>query len=252
MAFGLIAVTALLIFGVAALRMFRGQSSHVELDRSLYPVAGIDISAHNGDVDFDSVAASGIDFVYIKASEGTSFRDNRFRDNYERARKAGLAVGAYHFFRFDCDGRRQAMNFLAATAGCRLQLPPVIDVEEWGNPSEETTEIIIMRLREMSTLIEVTGPDGRRPMIYTNKNGYTRFLAGGEVSADGSIPEVWICSFSTPPNAGRPWTLWQHSHKGRVAGADGYVDMNTFNGSRDSWEAWLDSVGGGRTARDTQ
>ena len=62
-----------------------------------YPVRGIDISSHNGDIDFGALKQAGIDFVLIKASEGSSFKDPRFYTNIARARKAGLKVSAYHF-----------------------------------------------------------------------------------------------------------------------------------------------------------
>lgn len=72
---------------------------------SRYEVRGIDISAHNGPIDFERIRNEGIDFVFMKASEGSGFKDVAFFDNYRNARKAGLKVGAYHFFRFDEIGR---------------------------------------------------------------------------------------------------------------------------------------------------
>lgn len=82
-----------------------------------YPVRGIDISSHNGDIDFGALKQAGIDFVLIKASEGSSFKDPRFYTNIARARKAGLKVSAYHFFRFDATGYMQALNFLHSLRG---------------------------------------------------------------------------------------------------------------------------------------
>ena len=60
---------------------------------------GIDVSAFQGDIDFDSVKAGGIEFVYIKASEGTTLVDPKFEDNYAGAKDADLLIGVYHFVR---------------------------------------------------------------------------------------------------------------------------------------------------------
>lgn len=229
----IVAATGLLVAAVGLHRYLLRQRPHVDPDRDRYPVAGLDISAHNGNPDFDSIAAAGIDFVYLKASEGISFRDPSFRRNFEAARRAGLSVGAYHFFRFDCDGRRQAMNMLAAVDSLPLDLPLAIDIEEWRNEAEVTTAVIIGRLQSMEAMLRGSG---RRVIIYTNKNGYSRFVAGEFVPDE---PDLWICSFTNPPMPDSRWRLWQHSHVARVPGIKGDVDMNTFNGSRDEFRRWM-------------
>lgn len=221
-AVGLVAVTAVAIAAVVGRRAFGGREAHVELDRSVYPVRGIDVSAHNGPVDFARVARSGIDFVYIKVTEGATWRDALFEQNYAAATESGLKVGAYHFFRFDVPGWRQSVNVLGAVGLRRLDLPIAIDVEEWGNPGEFTTDEIVANLR---SLVELLRRNGREPVIYTNKNGYYRFVRGRFDDVG-----LWICSFTTPPIAEQKrWTIWQHSHLGRVDGIDGAVDLCTFN-----------------------
>lgn len=225
----IVAATALLVAALCLWRMFTPREPHVEVDRTRYPVCGIDISRHNGTVDFDSVAAAGIEFVYIKASEGTSHRDISYRRNRQGAAEAGLPVGAYHFFRFECDGRRQALNFLSAISGTDPELPLAIDIEEWGNPAEVATDIVVERLIAMRAVLANAG---YRTVVYTNKNGYRRF-----VEADDA--ELWICSFTEPPLPHGRWRLWQHSHCGSVPGICGEVDLNTFNGTRADFRAWL-------------
>ncbi len=229
----IIALTAAAIAMVVGRRVFVTREPEVGIDRTVFPIRGIDISAHNGTVDFSRVLADSIDFVYIKATEGATWRDALFEHNYRAARDAGLAVGIYHFFRFDVPGWRQSVNILGAIGNRHLDLPIAIDVEEWGNPAEFTTAEIIADLR---SLVEMLRQNGREPIIYTNKNGYYRFVRGhfDDVA-------LWICSFTSPPLAERyRWTIWQHSHVGCVEGIRGDVDLCTFNTPAcGDYTAWL-------------
>lgn len=231
----IIALTAAAIAMVVGRRIFVSREPQVDIDRVAFPVRGIDISAHNGPVDFARVAADSIDFVYIKATEGATWRDALFEQNYQAAIDAGLRVGIYHFFRFDVPGWRQSVNILGSIGNRHLDLPIAIDVEEWGNPTEYTTDDIISSLR---SLVEMLRQNGREPIIYTNKNGYYRFVRDrfDDVA-------LWICSFTSPALAERDrWTVWQYSHVGRVHGLDGAVDLCTFNSPwRGDFAEWLRS-----------
>ncbi len=231
----IVAATAVLVVAVAAVRLLRERLPHVEVDREMYPVAGLDLSSHNGVPDFDSIRQAGIDFVYLKASEGNTFRDNAFVRNYSSARRAGIKVGAYHFFRFDREGTRQAANFLDAIGPLKLDLPLAVDVEEFGNPAGIPTELVAERLR---TMILALRNEGRRVVIYTNKQGLSRFVR--EIVREDGGPDLWICSFTNPPLSHEDSRLWQHSHVGTVPGIEGYADMNVFCGSREEWNKWLD------------
>lgn len=205
----------------------------VSPDPAAYPVRGIDISAHNGVVDFDKVASVGMDFVILKATEGATFKDKNFATNYRKARKAGLKVGAYHFFRFDVGGYMQALNLMHSIKGRRLELPVVIDVEEWSNPRDHTTHDILTRLQTMINTLEA---HGYHVMLYSNKDGFEKFF-----SQQFAHYPLWLCSFTGAPEAGN-MRLWQFSHVGRVSGVDGKVDINTFNGSAAAWQQWLDEL----------
>jgi len=63
-----------------------------------YPVRGVDVSHHNGRVDWPRIRAAGYVFAYLKATEGATFRDRTFLRNRTEATRAGLVTGAYHFF----------------------------------------------------------------------------------------------------------------------------------------------------------
>lgn len=211
-----------------AYRQFMTSPPYVDPDK--YPVRGIDISSHNGDVDMMKVAEDGMDFVFIKATEGADFKDKKFRTNYENAKKAGLKTGVYHFFRFDRDGVEQAMNLMKTVGSRHPELGIVIDVEKNGNPDSIPADLINRRLSEMVDYLNLLG---HRVMFYTNRDGYYDYLAE-------SFPgyPLWICGFSeTPINA--EWTFWQFNHRGKVNGITGYVDLDTFCGNREEWEHFL-------------
>lgn len=204
-----------------------GEAPEPSEDR--YPVRGVDLSAHNGVVDFAALTEQGVDFAYLKATEGTDFTDRCFLDNTRLAKAKGIPCGAYHFFRFDTDGELQALNFHDALRGRAFELPPAIDIEEWGNPDGHATAKIVERLRKMLQTLERLG---HRPILYTNKDGYYRFVRGNF----DSYP-LWICSFTDPPleSARTSWTFWQYSHRGRLDGVEGHVDLDVFSGTEEAF-----------------
>ncbi len=227
-----IAVCAILwvLSAVASSGCSRAQQ-HYDIDRAEFPVKGIDLSSHNGDVDFSRLAADSITFVMLKATEGTDFCDALFARNYDNAVKAGLKVGAYHFFRFDSPGHIQAYHFLNTIAERPLDLPLAIDVEEWNNAQGTPDVQVIEELQKMVNVLEASD---YRVILYTNKQGYHRYV---EPTLYGR--QLWICSLGSVPEE-YGWRLWQHSHKGRVAGIKGDVDINTYNGSLEDFVRWLE------------
>ena len=136
----------------------------------------------------------------------------------------------FHFFRFDVDGVVQARNFMGAVDGKDLSVPLVIDVEEYGNPIFFSTEKVVRRLRDMIDELTV---NEYPVMIYTNKDGYAKFVRGNF----DDYP-LWLCTFSDPPET-IEWTLWQYSHSGEVDGIKGDVDLNVFYGDEEQWIQWI-------------
>lgn len=215
-----------------AFREFYSSPPYVDPER--YPVRGIDVSSHNGIMNLNAAAASGIEFVFIKATEGGSFRDRNFFINYEKAQHAGLKIGAYHFFRFDIDGIVQAKNLLSRVHGLRLELGFAIDVESQGNATGIPADSVKKRLGDM---IDYMNLKGIRPIIYTNRQGYEKYLLD-------SFPgcTLWICSFTENP-IDAEWTFWQFDHHGHVPGIKGDVDLDVFCGNRAEWVEFLNGEG---------
>ena len=228
----------LAILMVILLARVRREITPLELSRDEYPVTGLDLSAHNGDIDFRRLTADSVDFVVLKATEGATFKAPKFQHNYQEARNAGIgAVGAYHFFKFNTDGKMQGINLLNSVQGKTLELPLVIDLEERTNPRQMPNDSIIGNLQAMIDYLE---SNGHAVMLYTNKDGYERFVRDRFTDYP-----LWICSFTKPPlpdDADTEWSLWQYSHWGWVSATDTEVDLNTFNGTREQWRQWLRTV----------
>lgn len=220
---------ALVGAGHDAYLWFRKSPPYVDPVR--YPIRGIDVSSHNGFMNLEAAREEGIDFVFIKASEGGDFRDPNFRLNYAKARHAGMKIGAYHFFRFDVDGISQARNLIDAVGGRRLDLGLAVDVEKAGNARGVPLDSILDRLGRMSEYLSLCG---YRPIFYSNLNGYFDYL---EKSVPG-MP-LWICSFNQIPIE-RDWVFWQFNHHGQVAGIKGDVDLDVFYGSEEEWGQFIE------------
>lgn len=206
----------------------------IDIDKKRYPVNGFDVSRHTGKIDFKKFKSGfpgKVDFVYIKATEGRNYVDKNFSINYKNARKNDIPVGAYHFFKFHAPGAEQAGNFLKAIRGKKFELPLVLDVEEWGNRPPFNEDAIVKEITAFVAIVEKCV--NARMVFYSNESSYRRYLEG---RFDNPI---WICSFNPKPKIDKKWLFWQHSHRGKFPGAEGWVDLNTFNGSRVEWEKFM-------------
>jgi lysozyme len=198
-----------------------------------YDVVGVDISNHQGDIDWLALADSKVSFAYIKATEGGDFRDKRFQINWEGAKRAGLARGAYHFFTQCRSGDEQAKNFMAAVPREPGALPPVIDAEHMA-PCRTGQQVSNVQ-REITTLLDALHAHyGQRPVIYTGSDFDAMFLQG-ELAGE----RFWLRSLFWPPSFRRDqWVIWQFHDAGTRAGIKGPVDLNVFRGSRRQFEAF--------------
>lgn len=232
----LLGAAALVVLGGAYLFWHYLLPHSVNVDRYRYPIAGIDVSKHNGNIDFSQVVDDNYQFAFIKASEGKTYKDEAFDRNYKNARDAGLKVGAYHFFRKNRTGKEQADNFLGAVQGKTFDLPLVIDLEDdWGNGATVSRQTAIERVMEMIGIL--TGK-GYQVMIYTNFDGYQKYYK--DMLGDH---DLWLCSFTSPDLLpSMPHRFQQFSHEGSVEGVKGKVDLNVFRGSKREWSSYLDQV----------
>ncbi|HLA64730.1 MAG TPA: GH25 family lysozyme [Rhodothermales bacterium] len=200
-------------------------------DRAEYPVWGLDVSHHQGPIRWAEVDTARYAFVYIKSTEGGDHSDRRFRENWEGAGAAGLARGAYHFFRFCTPAAAQARHFLA-TLPADAELPPAIDVEIGGNCRDvPPADTVTARLAALLTAVEEA--TGRAPLVYTDRTTYAAFMTRGFERYP-----LWFNDKYREPREpfGRTWTLWQFTAFERAPGIDGGVDLNAFAGSRAAFD----------------
>lgn len=106
----------LIIVALLVYRQFLFQNE-IKINKNIYPVIGIDVSAHTGKINFTKIRKQKIDFVFIKATEGETFIDKKLEENYFNATLNKIPTGLYHFFRFNRKGVLQANNFLKNIEG---------------------------------------------------------------------------------------------------------------------------------------
>lgn len=195
--------------------------------RERFPIQGIDVSVHQGEINWAQIDRRSVNFVFIKATEGRDFRDRKFERNWLGAKNAGISRGAYHFFTFCKAGALQAQNFIDTVPVDRAALPPVIDLEFSGNCQRRPSPAELDR--ELTAYIQkVTTVYRQQPILYVTNEFYTAYLQGKFTKYT-----IWISDFYTTPDLNRDerkWLFWQYSERGRVAGIDTLVDLNVFNG----------------------
>ena len=208
---------AVLILSVATSPAMGREHRRGSAEHRRYPVRGIDVSHYQGPIHWPSVAGDGVSFAYIKATEGVRLRDPRFAHNWRHARRAGLRVGAYHYFIFCRSGRAQARNFLAVVPARRSALPPAVDLE--AAPACHGRLSGRRMRRELDEFLAVVeAREKRQAVLYVTPRFYAAYGA--------YLPKrpMWRRSILSRPNA--RWTYWQYHSRGRVAGIRTPVDMN--------------------------
>ncbi|TGQ66767.1 lysozyme [Mesorhizobium sp. M00.F.Ca.ET.186.01.1.1] len=200
-------------------------------DRDRYPVRGIDVSHHQGQIDWRRVAADDVAFAVIKATEGGDHVDDAFAGNLRAARAAGLAVGAYHFFTFCRPGADQAKNFISVVPRDGPLLPPVVDIEFGGNcPQRPSPEQLNAELQAFLGPVEAAF--GKKAIFYLTDEAADTYA--GQIATR----PLWLRSLLLRPDRD-DWIYWQYHNRGRVDGINGDVDLNVLQGGQERLAALL-------------
>ncbi|GAB1769194.1 GH25 family lysozyme [Priestia sp. RMT2NF4] len=190
----------------------------------------IDVSHHNGTIDWAKVASDGVKGAYIKLTEGTTFLDKKSYDNYIGAKNAGLRVGFYHFAHADNDPIAEVNFFLNKLGSMKVDLPHCLDLEE--NKGKTKAQVTAFAVRWMEYIERKTSIT---PILYT---GYS-FIKSNFTSAVARYP-LWIARYSgsnrskgfTNPGDTAIWDRWsmfQYTDQGKVNGIKGNVDINEMD-----------------------
>lgn len=202
-----------------------------------YPIRGCDVSSYQGRIDWETLQEQDIQFVFIKATEGSSYIDEYFYTNWEMASRTDLMISAYHFFSFDSKGKTQAEHFIRTVSQKENMLPPVVDVEFYADKKENKPNPEDIRAELNDYLAAVEHEYQRKPIIYTTKEMYSFCLEGYY----NDYP-LWIRSILTTPNIDKEWTFWQYTNREKLNGYIGketYIDMNFFYGSEEEWKKFV-------------
>lgn len=204
-------------------------------NKTQFPVFGIDISHHQGRVNWDKVKAADVNFIFMKSSEGGESKDSMFRFNWAMAKTLKIKRGAYHYFTFCRSGSDQARNFIEAVTLHPGDMPPVIDLEYGGNCKRNVFNREKL-LQEIDVFLKIVGEKYcTNALIYTTNEFYKDYISG-------KFPDnpVWIREVLVQPHLpdNKDWTFWQYRID-TLSGIKGEVDMNVFNGSHEEFEDFL-------------
>ncbi|MDO5117618.1 MAG: glycoside hydrolase family 25 protein [Eggerthellaceae bacterium] len=193
-------------------------------------LTGIDVSDHNHYIDWRNVSLDGIDFAFVRAgnrgyTEGWLYEDERFEENYTRAKANGLFVGVYIFSQAvsEEEAIEEADFVLGLLHGRSLDLPIVFDWESIADAQARTDDVSPSTLTSCAlAFCKRIEAAGYQPMIYTNLKDSSRY----EISRLDAYP-VWFAQYGvSEPQASFDITMWQYTSSGSVYGVEEDVDLD--------------------------
>ena len=192
-----------------------------------YNVHGIDISHYQGDINWKMLEQTRqgrfpVEFIFMKATEGGDFADDKFVANFDSAKAHGFIRGAYHFYNPKTDPNKQADFFIRSVKLEPGDLPPVLDIEKKSKDVKKLQGDLKIWLRKIENHY------GVKPIIYASYKFKTSYLND---SIFDTYP-YWIAHYYVDSVKYQgEWKFWQHTDVGTLPGIDEQVDLNVFNGS---------------------
>ncbi|GAA2223614.1 lysozyme [Streptomyces amakusaensis] len=196
---------------------------------------GVDVASHQGNVDWPTLWNSGVKWAYVKATEGTYYKNPYFTQQYDGSYDVGMVRGAYHFATPDTTSGAVQADYFADNGGGWARdgrtLPGALDIE-WNPYGDacygKSQSGMVTWIRDF--LNRYKARTGRDPVIYTATSWWTQCT--GDYAGFGASNPLWIARYNTTPGtlpAG--WsaqTMWQYTSSGPHVG-----DHNKFNGAHD-------------------
>lgn len=190
---------------------------------------GIDVSKWNKDIDWEAVAASGVDFAIIRcgyrgSKTGALVEDPYFRKNIEEAQEAGVKIGVYFFTQAttEVEAVEEASMVLALCKGQKLALPIFIDTEGAGGTGRADGLDVEMRTVVCEAFCRTIENSGFNAGVYASKNWYENNLETERLE-DYTI---WLAQYSREATYEGEYDLWQYTSAGTVDGINTRVDLN--------------------------
>ena len=191
---------------------------------------GIDISKYQSYINWNTmVRKNKPDFVFVKATEGTTIVDPMYKSHKKNLEKHDILHGAYHFMSFSSSGRRQAQKFIRHAGLRKGNMVPVLDVEYTRSRMPHKRKVI----REIKAYCKtIEAHYGVKPIIYTHPHLYSKYLKG----SFGEYP-LWICDYRNNPR--HEWAIWQHTARARLYGYNGKLDKNVMKSDKETLKTLL-------------
>ena len=190
-------------------------------------VLGIDVSRHNGSIDWEKVKNSGVSFVIIRcgyrgSATGVMVEDSKFRSNIQGAAAAGLKVGVYYFSQAvnRVEAVEEASAALDIISGYKISYPVFIDVEAAGGRADGISNAD--RTEVVQAFCETIRDSGYTAGIYANKNWLGSKMNTGSFGGYN----IWLAQYAAAPTYNGRYELWQYSSTGKIDGISGNVDLN--------------------------
>lgn len=219
-------------------------------------VYGIDLSHYQSDVNWDNFALycdkngnvyngknedkkymQPVFFVYLKATEGSTIKDDTYSIRTTEAERHDIAKGAYHFLRLGSPIDEQIKNFSETANWAQGDMPPALDIEVVSEIEEYGKEFLVEKTLQWLKKIESTMHV--RPIIYTRENIRNKYLDDNRLKKY----DFWIARYSDNGPDNFDWHLWQRTNKGILEGYDaGRVDINLFKGDYNSFMKYINNI----------
>ena len=191
-------------------------------------VMGIDVSKWNGNIDWEAVKNSGVNFVIIRcgyrgSSEGLLIEDSKFKSNIKGAQAAGLKVGVYFFTQAvnEVEAVEEASMVISLIKGYSLSYPVYLDVEKSNGRGDGISAE--QRTANIKAFCGTVANAGYSVGVYSNKTWFTEKMSVSSLSSY----KIWLAQYAASVDySGSKYDMWQYTSKGKVTGISGNVDMN--------------------------
>ena len=217
---------------VVGAQIIQGVSYHFGADGAIQnningTAFGIDVSKHNGKIDWNAVKSSGVDFAIIRcgyrgSSSGVMIEDPKFHENIKGATAAGIKVGIYFFSQAvdEVEAVKEASMAVSLAKSYHLTYPIFIDTESSGGRGDKVS--IETRTAVINAFCKTVQDAGYQAGVYSSKTWYEKYINMSQV---GNY-KIWLAHYADVPNYAGRFDMWQYSCKGTISGINGKVDLN--------------------------